>query len=75
MDIATNSKVVDFLETTFNLNNGTCKPYKKPNNPLLCINRNSNHPPQIINQLPMSISDRLFRIFSNEKDGLHAVCI
>ena len=51
IDIETNSKVVDFLDITFNLNNGMYKPYKKPNDRLLYINKSSNHPPQIINQL------------------------
>ena len=51
IDIETNSKVVDFLDITFNLNNGIYKPYKKPNDRLLYINKSSNHPPQIINQL------------------------
>ena len=42
-------KIVDFLDITFNLNNGTYSPYKKPNNLLSCINKSSNHLPQIIN--------------------------
>ena len=32
IDIETNLKIVNFLDITFNLNNGTFKPYKKPNN-------------------------------------------
>ena len=39
IDIETNSKVVDFLDITFNLNNETYKPYKKPNDPLSYINK------------------------------------
>ena len=66
-DIETNSKVVDFLDITFNLNNGIYKPYKKPNDRLLYINKSSNHPPQIINQLPKIISDRLSRNSSNKE--------
>ena len=31
IDIETDSKVVDFLDVTFNLNNGIYKPYKKLN--------------------------------------------
>ena len=50
IDIETNSKVIDFLDTTFNLNNGIYKSYKKPNDTLLYINKSSYHPPQIINQ-------------------------
>ena len=67
IDIETNLKVVDFLDITFNLNNGIYKPYKKPNDRLLYINKSSNHPPQIINQLPKIISDRLSRNSSNKE--------
>ena len=66
-DIETNSKGVDFLDITFNLNNGIYKPYKKPNDRLLYINKSSNHPPQIINQLPKIISDRLSGNSSNKE--------
>ena len=67
IDIETNSKEVHFLDITFNLNNGIYKPYKKPNDRLLYINKSSNHPPQIINQLPKIISDRLSRNSSNKE--------
>ena len=49
------------------LNNGTYRPYKNPNNLLLYINKSSNHPPQIINQLPKIINERLSRNSSNEE--------
>ena len=50
---------------TFNLINGSYKPYKKPNDTLLDINKNSSHPPQIIKKLPKAINDRLSRNSSN----------
>ena len=65
IDIETNFKIVDFLDITFNLINGSYKPYKKPNDALLYINKNSNHPPQIIKELPKIISDRFSRNSSN----------
>ena len=43
------------------------KPYKKPNDRLLYIKKSSNHPPQIINQPPKIISDRLSRNSSNKE--------
>ena len=67
IDIETNLKIVDFLDITFNLNNGTFKPYKKPNDSLLYIKKSSNHPPQIIKQLPKIINDRLSKNSSNEE--------
>ena len=42
-------------------------PYKKPNEKLLYISKSSNHPPQIIMQLPKIISDRLSRNSSNKE--------
>ena len=65
-DIKTNLKVVDFLDATFNLSNGTYKPYKKPHDTLLYINTFSNNPPQAIKQLPSSIADRLSKNSSNK---------
>ena len=38
IEIQTNPKIVDFLDVTFNLENGTYRPYKKPNDRLLYIN-------------------------------------
>ena len=67
IDIETNPKLVALLDIAFSLNNGLYKPYKKPNNRLLYINKSSNHPLQIINQLPRIISDRLYRNCSNKE--------
>ena len=35
-------KIVDFLDVTFNLDDGTYKPFMKPNDSPLYININSN---------------------------------
>ena len=55
IEISTNINEVDFLDVTFNLENNTYWPYKKPNDKLIYIHTNSNHPPQIIKQLPYHI--------------------
>ena len=39
IDIETNLKIVDFLDITFSLSNGTLKPYKKSNDSLLSIKK------------------------------------
>ena len=57
---------INFLGVTFNLRNGSYRPYKKPNNELKYINVLSNHPPQILKQLTRTISDRLSRNSSSE---------
>ena len=66
IDVETNLKIVDFLDITFNLNNGTYRPYKKPNDLLLYIKKSWNHPRWIINQLPKIINERLSRNSFNE---------
>jgi hypothetical protein len=38
---------VNFLDTNLNLENGKFRPYRKPNDSLHYINKNSNHPPTI----------------------------
>ena len=49
IEIKTNLKIVDFLDVTLNLSNGTYSLYKKPNDQLLYVHNSSNHPLQIIN--------------------------
>ena len=63
-----NLHVVNFLDVTFDLNNGKFKPYRKPNDDLLLyINRHSNHPPSIIKQLPTSINKRISALSADEQ--------
>ena len=58
IEIKTNLHIVDFLDVTFNLLDGTYKPCRKLNDDqLLYVNTSSNHPRQIIKQLPVSISN------------------
>ena len=63
----TNLHIIDFLDVTFNLLDETYKLYKKPSDQLLYVNTSSNHPPQIIKQLPISISNRLSNNSSNKQ--------
>ena len=48
IDIQTSFKEVDFLEVKLNQQNGSYRPYKKPNDKLLYIHSLSNHPPQAL---------------------------
>ena len=66
-------KVVNYLDVTLNLNDGTYKPYRKENNDILYINAKSNHPPSIIKQLPLSIENRLSKLSSSEKEFKESV--
>ena len=65
IEIVTNLIEADFLDVTFNLENNTYRPYKKPNDQLIYIDVSSNHPPQIKKQLTKIISDCLSQNSSN----------
>ena len=67
IEIKTNLHIVDFLDVTFNLLDERYKPYRKPNDQLLYVNTSSNHPPQVIKQLPISKSNRLSNNYSNKQ--------
>ena len=65
--IEANKKVVDFLDVELNLNNGSHRPYLKPNSSLLYVNSKSNHPPSILKNIPVSVNKRLSELSSSEK--------
>ena len=67
IEIKCNQKIVDYLDVTLNLNNGSYKPYRKPNDELSYINAKSNHPPNIIKQLPISVESRLRELSSSKE--------
>ena len=54
--IEINICVVNSLDTTFGLINDNYKPYWKPNDNQVYINKNSTHPPIVLRQLAKSIS-------------------
>ena len=58
---------VNFLDVTFDLNNAKHKPFRKPNDDPLYINRHSNHPPRITRQLPTAINKRIALLSSDEQ--------
>ena len=67
IEISCNMKIVNYLDVTLNLNDGSYRPYHKPNDELMYIHSESNHPPAIIKQLPLSIQARL-RTLSSSKE-------
>ena len=52
--------IVNFLDITFDSCTERYQPYTKPNDTLTYISVNSNHPPNIIKELPDSTSERIF---------------
>ena len=65
LEIECNLKTVNYLDITLDLNTGTYKPYRKPNDEILYIHAKSNHPANILKQLPISIETRLSNLSSN----------
>ena len=60
-------KFKNFLDVTFDLSTGKYKPYRKPNDDPLYINKHSNHPPSILRQLPTSINKRISTLSSDKQ--------
>ena len=67
LKIKCNLKSVDYLHITFDLNTGSYRPYRKPNNDTRYINTKSNHPPSILKQIPAAISKRISINSSNKQ--------
>ena len=65
--IKANLHIVNFLDITLDLRNNSDEPYRKPDNHLIYINKNSNHPKTILTELPKSISKRLSELSSNKE--------
>ena len=61
-----NLKVANYLDVTFNLNDGSYRPYQKPNDETHYIHIQSDHPPSITKQLPWSIEKRLSQLSSSK---------
>ena len=59
-------KAVNFLDVELNLTTGKYQPYNEPDNNSLYINILSNHPPNIIENLPGSISKRINNLSKDE---------
>ena len=64
--IEANKKVGNFLDVTLNLANGKYLPYNKPGKLPLYVNKKSNHPPRIIENILKSINKRLSEISIDE---------
>ena len=61
-----NLKITNNLDIPHNLNDGSYRPYRKPNEETNYIHVNSGHPPSIIKEIPRSIEKRLSTLSSSE---------
>ena len=68
IEIASNLKIVDFLDVIFNLNNGTFKSLSKSNSTPTKINIDTNHPRSILKQIPNTVNQSINRLSSCKKD-------
>ena len=59
IQIASNLKIVDFLDVTLNLNNGTFKPFRKNDSAPRYINISSNQPRSVLRQMPNTVNQRI----------------
>ena len=64
--IECNLKVVNYLDATFNLNDGSYRAYRKPNCKTHYIHIQSNHQPSITKQLSRSVEKRLSQLSSSK---------
>ena len=71
--IEANLHVTDFLDVMLDLRSGKYYPYRKPNNELLYVHAKSNHPPNIIKQLPGMINQRISGLSFNEEEFNKAI--
>jgi len=64
--IEVNTKTINFLNVTLNLSNGKYMAYTRSRNIPIYVNKRSNHPPHIIENIPKSINKRLSEISMDE---------
>ena len=62
-----NLKAVNFLDVTLDLEKNVYKPYRKPGDKPRYVHSQSNHPPQVLKNIPAGIERRLRNISCNEK--------
>ena len=62
VSIDVNLRITNFLDVTFDLGTGKYQPYRKPDNTPLFLNKKSNHPPIILQNLPSAIEKRVSSI-------------
>ena len=64
--ITVNTKIVNFLDITLDLDTGEYKPYMKENDHPVYVDIQSNHPPQVLKNIPMAVNRRLSKTSSNK---------
>jgi hypothetical protein len=60
-------KTVNFLDVTLDLAKNEYKPFWKPGDKPVYVHSQSNHPPQVLQNIPAGIEMRLVQISCNEE--------
>ena len=67
IEVVTNVTKVNYLDITFDLETGTHRPFRKPNDRPCYVHSESNHPPACLKAIPESINHRLSKLSSNQE--------
>ena len=67
IEIASNLKIVEFLDVIYNCDNGSFKPFSKSNATPSYISIDSNHPRSISKSIPNAVHKRINRLSSCKK--------
>ena len=67
LDMKYNLKIIDYLDTMFDLTTGLFKPHNKTNNIPRYINAKSNHLSSLLKEILKSVSKRIFSNSCNEQ--------
>ena len=65
--IEANQKTVHYLDVTLALDDGSYRPYSKPNSKPLCVHSKSNHPPSVLQNIPKMVNQRLNMLSSSQE--------
>ena len=68
MTAEANLKSVQFLDVTLDLSDGSYKPYTKQNGQIKYVSVESNHPPNVLKNIPEGVNRRLENISSSKKE-------
>ena len=70
-----NLKIVDYLNVILSFSDGLYKPFHKPKSEVNYIHSESNHPPSIIKQLPLSVESLLCKLSSDKNVFVQAASV
>ena len=62
-----NTKEVNFLDVTLDLRTGIYKPFMKENDIPTYVSCHSNHPPQVLKNIPKGVNRRLSKISATKE--------